>query len=1839
MPKNKDLTPVLMDSLTRRENIRRKTLEGLEESFPLQTRNFSISIKNPRVEEKEYSSRQQKDALLAGKTLSERVRGDLIVKDAKGKTINEAKNFTLMQLPYFTPRHTFIVDGTEYNVANQIRTKPGVYTRRRGNEELEATFNLAKGSNFRVLMDPAKGHLSAQPTSSASRVPLYPVLRALGIPHKDIANHWGSTVAETNREAFKKPERHVEKFYRSFIHPFQQKHTTQEDKIRALHEYLDKTKMSPEVTKRTLGTAYDKASPLAILAASGKLLDVHRDAKDTDDRDSLEFKTFHSVDDFIKERLSLDARSIKAKLGLKLDAHRGDIRKALPPAPFTRSIHSFLVKSALSSVPMQINPMELMDSAVRITSLGEGAIASERAIPLEARNLHPTHFGVMDPVRTPECHDALTEVFTAEGWKPWPEVTYEDLLACRIKGRLEFHTPSNLIATPYQGPMYGVTTGKISYLVTPNHRLWSRPVDGNPSWRIYRADDVHGKPREFETAHNAYRGKDVATFQLPTVQGLPKNEYPDHGGHLVDNTINVDPIPMPLWASFMGWYLSEGCSVYDENTPTYHAVITQSREANPEKCDIIEALLRHLPFAWSYTGKAFVIGVKQLASYLSAFGLSDSKYIPSYFFDASIEVRENLLEALLLGDGRIGCKRATGKSYRQRVMCTTSPQLAIDVERLAISLGYPTRTARYIDKREERYLPVYEIRLLCKYRRQAFHQKGHYRIEQYDGLVYCAEVPGNLLYTRRGDYVPLWSGNSFKAGIDIRSAMTTRRDEEGNLYAMLRNVKTGRRVPLKAADLAKAIVAFPGEQIEKGRIVDVMRNGNVERIGAGHVTHQIDHASDLYSPTTNLLPLINGMQGNRALMASKQQSQALSLVNREAPLVQVRSWNPRTSVEQEMVSRIVPTAPIAGTIEKIDQDYIYLRPTTTKQGAADEDTFYKRGSYEEDDEFYTDFLKLADSDGLLRLHYDTDFPLAAKSYLHNNLKVKAGDKVRAGQHLADSNYTKDGTLALGTNLSVAYMPYRGLNTNDGLVVSEGAAKRLVSEHMYKYIMQLDGDVTAKRDKHRAYFGSRYSAQQYGQLDDNGVVKKGTVVQPHDPLIVAVRENKATGNAVLLGRLSKSLVKPYIEEVEIWDHDRPGTIIDVVKTTRRITVTVKTEEVLGVGDKLSGRYGNKGVIAKIVPDHKMIQDEKGKPIDLLFTSAGVVSRINPAQIVEAALGKVADYTGKPVILDQFAPHDNVEHAKQLLKKHNLTDKETVFDPETQKKIPGVFVGKSYILKLFKTTDSNWAAHGAERYDFNQQPARGGADGAKALGKMEFDGLVAHNARNVLREAASIKGQRNDEFWRAVQLGLPTPAPQTNFAYNKFLTALEGAGIKVNKQGSRLALGPLTDQDITKMSAGVLRSPQKLLRAKDLKPETGGLFDPAVTGGTNGTKWSHVDLHEPIVNPVFAEPVRRLLSLTKREFTELHGKHGGAHFKRELKKINVDSKLKDLHTSTKTLRGTKLDDAVKQIKYLSALKEQNLRPQNAYVLSKIPVTPPIIRPVLPLKDGRLQIGDANLLYRDAFLANKQLGLVKSILPSDELRQPRNHLFEAIGAVFGTHAPVSPTSKKRGAKGYLNLISGTRPGSGFFQSKLMKRQQDISGRATIAPDPTLNMDEIGVPEDMLWGMYGKFIIARLVKKGYAATDAKKMVDEKQPIARNELLTETRERPVMVNRAPSLHRFNIVGAYPKIVSGKTIRLNPFAEKGLNADYDGDAIQIHAPVTPLGISDVKRMTLSNLIFSDRKPNYLNVAPDMEAVLGLHRATSSKNKNKKTRYFATREKALSAYHRGEIGLGDPIEVK
>lgn len=1497
-----DIRPIVVDAHTRRDHLREKTVAGLQNLFPLVARDQDLFVENIRVKPAAYSSNDQKAAILHGRTLAEPVVGDLVLKNKNGDIVETKRGHILAHLPYFTERHSMIVGGNEYEVPNQLRLKSGVYTRERGNGEFEAAFNLSKGDNFRISMEPETGKLKAE--FGTTTIPLRPVLKALGITDSTMKQHWGAELFAANLAAKgTSEEAALGKLVTRLKRPKDTVADTIEAKQRFVSEYFDSTRMDPEVNKRTLGTGFDRVTGGALLSASGKLLKVHRGDAEGDDRDSLEFKTVHTIDDFFKERLEKEAkRTVGQKLIWKINQGKGkSLKEMVPNSPFTRPLNSFLTTSTIAAIPTQYNPMELIDHSGKMTSLGEGGIGSERAIPFDSRKVHSTHYGVLDPVRTPES--------------------------------------------------------------------------------------------------------------------------------------------------------------------------------------------------------------------------------------------------------------------------------------------------------------------------------GH-------------------------------------AGIDVRASMGAHRDAAGNLYGTFRNARNGKLEQVAVTRLAQSTVGFSGQETRKGNH-DALRGQDVISVKKHEVDYYLDDPTHQFSPSVGLVPFLDGMQGNRAIMGSKFQTQSLPLLDRDVPYVQAQAPRTGESMTREIARLTVPTAKHHGVIEKIDGDYIYIRPDFGKHGSVMEKMAEFDDYADMEDIQVPSYLaehstektaavksKNTSDDGLVRLPYDTNFPLAAKTYLHNTVTAKVGDRVAPGQMLADSNFTRDGHIALGKNLSVGYLAYYGKNSNDAVVISAGAAKKLTSEHMYKETLRKTADTIQDKAKYATYYGMRFTKAQLDKLDDKGLVRPGVKLEPGDPVLLALEKASPSPDAQMLGHLHKSLVKPYRDAAVVWEHHVPGEVIDVVNAARQAVATVRTQEPMKIGDKLANRFGGKGVVSEIIDDHQMVHDANDKPIDVLFTSAGIVSRINPAQVVESALGKVVEKTGKPYVLPQFMDMNNVDFAKAELKKHGISDKETVYDPVSGRHIPQVFVGRSYIHKLFKSTESNYAARGVSRYDVNLQPTKGGEEGAKGLGKMEINTLLAHNARGVLKDALSIKSEKSDDYWRAMEFGLPAPPPKSPFVVDKFHAMIQGAGINLDKRGTNIALGALTDKHVLAMSAGALTLPELeksksfMVTAKDLKPEKGGLFDPIITGGHSGTRWSHIELPEPLLNPVFEDPARRLLGMTKGQVRDAFATRGGLAMKKELNAIDLGETERRLLRVTGTARGAKLDDAVKQLKYVRALQEAGHKGAgDAYVVTKIPVIPPVMRPILPSQNrGELQISDANYLYRDLALAASGLKAANEVGLPELSASARTHLYDASAAVAGVGDPVSPQLVGRGVKGFISQISGQgSPKQGFLFKKVLKRQQDMSMRGTATPDNTLDMDQIGVPEDMLWVTYDKFIMKGLIGQGFAAPRAKEMIEERHTAAKQVLDVELRNRPIFVNRAPSLHKHNMVAAYPVAVSGKSLRINPFMEKGQNLDYDGDTMQLHVPVSAKAVSEARELTLSKLLFSDKSRDDLMIFPQHEAIIGSYLATARGPKGA-ARKFKTKADAMAAYKRGEITLETPVAI-
>jgi len=414
--------------------------------------------------------------------------------------------------------------------------------------------------------------------------------------------------------------------------------------------------------------------------------------------------------------------------------------------------------------------------------------------------------------------------------------------------------------------------------------------------------------------------------------------------------------------------------------------------------------------------------------------------------------------------------------------------------------------------------------------------------------------------------------------------MGTAKDDKGNLYSLVKNMKTGKVSHMSADYLRSKTLAFP-EQKSLSKL-EVVQDGIIKTVPRGSVDYEIANTNSMFGPTSALLPFIDNMQGNRALMGSKQITQALPLVYREKPMIQVGApeGSNYNSMEEMLGSQIVKTAPEKGKISRVDDEYIHFKGVSGKK--------YK-------------------------ISYAQDYPLNSKTYMHENVIVKANKTVPKGTPLTDSNFTKDGEIALGINARVGYMAYHGDNTNDAVVISESAAKKLTSQHMYKKLLEEDNDIKTGKRFWLTQFPNKHTITQLNNIDGEGLPVKGSIVNYGDPIILATKKAKLTANDLMLGKLNSSFRNKYRDAGLTWDKEHPGVITDVVKSGKRVQVTVKMNAPMLVGDKLANKYGNKSVVSKIVPDDQMVKDEQGKTIDILMAPTGIVSRINPGQLLENA----------------------------------------------------------------------------------------------------------------------------------------------------------------------------------------------------------------------------------------------------------------------------------------------------------------------------------------------------------------------------------------------------------------------------------------------------------------------------------------------------------------------------------------------------------------------------------------------------------------------------------------------
>ena len=537
-------------------------------------------------------------------------------------------------------------------------------------------------------------------------------------------------------------------------------------------------------------------------------------------------------------------------------------------------------------------------------------------------------------------------------------------------------------------------------------------------------------------------------------------------------------------------------------------------------------------------------------------------------------------------------------------------------------------------------------------------------------------------------------------------------------------------------------------------------------------------------------------------------------------------------------------------------------------------------------------------------------------------------------------------------------------------------------------------------------------------------------------------------------------------------------------------------------------------------------------------------------------------------------------------------------------------------------------------------------SKTIGLLQSNAVMSHGATGLLRDAATVRGQANSDYWMAVRQGIAPPKPKVPFTYERFINELSAAGINTVSDGDQMHIMALTDKDINERAGNREIQRNDLVRLDDkLSPVTGGLFDQALTGGHDGNAWAKITLPEPMPNPVMEEPIRRVLNLTQNKFRDvLAGREsiatgsGPQAIYRALDAIDLPKELARIRETLKTGRKSARDLAERQLGYLKTAERVGQHPRE-WMLNSIPVLPPRFRPIsLMQHNNQPLVSDINYLYREAIDARDNLKSMSSQV--DDVGDERLGLYDAFRAITGMADPQHPKLVEKQVGGVLGRIFGKGSSKyGTLQRKLLSRQVDLVGRGVIVPNPDLDMDSVGLPERRVWPLYGEFVTRRLRRRGFPLVRAMQEVEKRTPLAREELLREMQERPVFVDRAPVLHRFGTMAFYPKLVVGNSIHVSPAVLTGFAADFDGDAVQYHVPADDSAIPEIlDRMLPSKNLLSPadfKSPMYV---AGKEFIGGLFKATQAANPKARTVRFLSRKDALAAARRGELPLDTPIEV-
>ncbi len=634
--------------------------------------------------------------------------------------------------------------------------------------------------------------------------------------------------------------------------------------------------------------------------------------------------------------------------------------------------------------------------------------------------------------------------------------------------------------------------------------------------------------------------------------------------------------------------------------------------------------------------------------------------------------------------------------------------------------------------------------------------------------------------THYGRVCPVRTPEGPNIGLVTYLALFARLDEYGFLetpYYKVEETEDGKKkitdeiVYMDAAEEEKHYITDRSVAVDEDGIIQndqvpLRQSGNFF-IGGVNLVEFIDVAS--FQPvgaSASLIPFLANDEIYRALVASNQQPQAVPLVKPEAPIV----GTGMESVIAEQSGRAT-FAEEAGEVVELDAEHIVVE---NKDGDKKEYALRK-------------------------------FARSNQYTCHNQrVVVSLGDKVKKGDLLADGPAMENGVLALGTNLTVAYMSWAGLNYEDAVVLSERVVQDdlLTSIHINEYDVEV---LETKLGPEEVTCDiPNVSEEALRNLNEDGIVTVGSKVHANDILVGKVApkgEKELSAEERLLRAIFGEKAREVRDNSLRLPHGEHGTVIGVRTLTSQendelkpgvikvIRVLVAMRRKIMVGDKLAGRHGNKGVISKIVPVENMPHFKDGTPVDIILNPISILNRMNLGQVHETHLGWAGDVLDETYEVPCFSSSYKEEDIRAELKEADLpvSGKTELIDGRTGRSFDGeVLVGKTYILKLTHLAEDKMHARSIGPYTLiTQQPVGGKAQfGGQRFGEMEVWALEAHSAAHALQEMLTIKsddvvGRR--KAYDAILRGEEIPEAKTPASFKLLVREMTGLGLNIETLG--------------------------------------------------------------------------------------------------------------------------------------------------------------------------------------------------------------------------------------------------------------------------------------------------------------------------------------------------------------------------------------------------------------------------------------------------------------------------